>query len=216
MIHVLIADDHKIMIDGLKVLLEKAPDIKVVGEATNGIQVLDALDRGGVDIIILDIEMPGLDGVDVTREVIKRFPDVKILVLSMYKKEEFIVGLVRMGVDGYVLKENGRDELVKAVRKISEGKKYYDEKVTETIIESMSKPQKAHPAETLRLTRREKEVLELIADGLTTPKMAERLHIANSTVETHRRNLIEKTGVANSKELIRFAVENGFTSSGHR
>ena len=210
MIQVVIADDHQIVLDGLKSLLRYEKDIKVIGEALNGIKLLELLKTQQADIAVIDIDMPLMNGIETTKEIRARYPAIKILILSMYNDNNYISRLIESGASGYILKNKGKEELVSAIRKIAEGGQYLGDAVIKTLMDEMQKPKKNIDDNKVPLTKREKEVLILIANGKTTPIIADKLCIANSTVETHRRNLIDKLGVANSKELIKFAFENGY------
>lgn len=210
MINVIIADDHQIVLDGLKSLLEREKDICPVGEALNGFELLAQLEKKQVDVAVIDIDMPRMNGIETTKEIRTRFPDVKVLILSMYNDNEYIKQLVEVGASGYILKNKGKEELVNAIKKIASGSEYLGEDIIKTIMEEMKRPKKTFNDNKIPLTKREIEVLKLIAHGCTTPQIADKLCIAHSTVETHRRNLIDKLGVANSKELIRYAIENDY------
>lgn len=207
-IKVLIADDHQMVIDGLMSLLECESHIEVVGQALNGKAVLEILEKQEVDIAILDIEMPELTGVEATKIIKEKYPNVKVLILSMYNTEKFVQNLIEIGADGYILKNKGKEELVKALHYIMEGDEYFGREVEKTY--RKAKKKKSVENEHVRLTKREKEVLKLIAIGDTTPIISNKLFIAASTVETHRRNLIEKTGVRNSKGLVKYAIDNNY------
>ena len=208
-IKVIIADDHKIVIDGLKSLLQLEETIEVVGEAYDGKQVLDILKNQKVDIAVLDIEMPFLSGIELTRIIKKDFPQVKVLILSMYNTEKFVHNVIEIGADGYILKNKGKEELVLAIKYIMDGDEYFGREVEKTY--RMSQKKKYDEIKNVKLTKREIEVLKLTAAGDTTPIISEKLFIAHSTVETHRRNLIEKTGVrGGSKGLVKYAFEKGY------
>lgn len=209
-IRVILADDHQIVLDGLSFVLRDVPDIEVVGMVNDGEKVLEILrlNRDGVDVAVLDISMPVLNGIETTHKIHRMYPQVKVLILTMYGSEGFISQMAQLGVAGYMLKESGGEELQKAIRAVSRGEKYYDKAVVNTLLESISQNQgKAIP----KLTKREIDVLRLIGQGLSTPEISGQLHIAPSTVDTHRRNLIDKLGVNNTKGLIKYAVENGYT-----
>lgn len=212
-INVLLADDHQIILDGLQALIDNIEDIHVVAQVNNGQQVINFLrqHKNEVDIVVLDIEMPQADGVQVAQTIKKQYPDIKILILSMYDTEGFVTQMIQIGVSGYILKERGSDELELAIRKIHRGEEYFSQSVTKILVDSIRAGNSVSNPKKLKLTKREIEVLRLIGQGRTTPKIAEVLFIAPSTVDTHRRNLIDKLGVANSRELIRYAVENGYT-----
>lgn len=209
-ITVLLADDHQIVLDGLRTMLEKEQNIEVVGLASNGHQALRIISGQKVDIAVLDIEMPDMDGIEVTKKIRLEQPETKVLILSMYSNDTFIKKLIELGVSGYILKNQGQEELVTAINRVAIGDEYFGESVTKAIIKGMKKS--GIEEVSVKLTQREIEVLKLIGFGMSTPEIAEKLFIAHSTVETHRRNLIDKTGVANSKGLIRYALKNGYTN----
>jgi two-component system, NarL family, nitrate/nitrite response regulator NarL len=213
MINVIIADDHQIVLDGLKSLLEREKDICSVGEALNGIELLTLLEKKQADVAVIDIDMPRMNGIEATKEIKKLYPEVKVLILSMYNDNEYIRQLIETGASGYILKNKGKEELVNAIRKIATGGEYYGDAVVKTLIADIKKPRKSPSDVSITLTKRETEVLELIAEGNSTPLIADKLFIAHCTVETHRRNLIDKLSVANTKELIRYAIENGYIKS---
>lgn len=207
MIKILLADDHKIVLDGLSSIISSNEQMTVVCEATNGRQVLDMLATNEVDVAVLDIEMPELNGVELTKILVDKYPRIRILILTMYNEIGFIRRVIEAGAHGFVLKDNGKHELVEAIMKVHSGEEYFGVDVANTLISSMKSTTVAGE---VKLTKREIEVLKLIANGKTTPIISNELFIAHTTVETHRRNLIEKTGVSNSKGLVKFAMENGY------
>nr|WP_319570077.1 response regulator transcription factor [uncultured Draconibacterium sp.] len=210
MINVIIADDHQIVLDGLKSLLEGEKDICMIGDALNGKQLLALLEKKRANVAVVDIDMPLMNGIETTKEIKALYPDMKVLILSMYNDNEYIRRLIEAGASGYILKNKGKEELVNAVRKVAAGGQYLGETVIKTLMDNMQKNKKNSVDNKILLTKREKEVLRLIANGNSTPQIADKLFIAPSTVETHRRNLIDKLGVANSKELIKYAIENDY------
>ncbi len=210
MINVIIADDHEIVIDGLASILNKEDDINVVGKAMNGNDVIKLLRNCRVDVAVLDIEMPGKTGVELSLYIKKNYPDVKILILTMYKTQEFVSQIISAGANGYILKNKGSEELVKAIRAVKEGHSYIGQEITEVLIEAMKTKNKKDKIPEVKFTKREKEVLPLIVEGRTAREIAEMLYIGRATVETHRKNLIEKAGAANVRELIRLAIKNGW------
>jgi len=207
MIKVLIADDHHIVVEGLTSLLENESDIHIISTAKNGEDVLPILQNSQIDVAILDISMPKIDGVELTKYIKANYPNTKILILTMHNEIGFIRRIIESGAHGYILKNKGKEELVRAIHSLYEGNEYLGEEVTKTLFSSI---RNSNMYGEIKLTKREKEVLKLIADSYTTPKIAIALNIAHSTVETYRRNLIEKTGVKNSKGLVKFAIENGY------
>lgn len=207
MINILLADDHDIVVEGLKSLLQNEKEINIIGEAKNGKEVIPILEKSNINVAVIDISMPIMNGVELTKYIKSKFPKVKILILTMHNEIGFIRRIIEAGAHGYILKNKGKEELVKAINLLYNGENYLGEEVTKTLFSSL-RDKKVYGE--IKLTKREKEVLRLIANSYTTPKISEELHIANSTVETHRRNLIEKTGVENSKGLVKFAVKNGY------
>ncbi len=203
---IIIADDHQIVIDGLKSLLVQQPHIKVVGEAANGKEALKLIENTEVDIAVLDISMPEMNGVEAAKIIKKQYPEIKILILTMHDGSEFIHELIEIGANGYILKNRGTEEFVEALEVIANGEEYIKGQVLNTLLKAVRKPK----SKTVQFTRREKDVLRLIVDEHTTSEISAKLNIANSTVETHRRNLIEKTGVKSSLGLVRYAIENGY------
>lgn len=210
-INVLIVDDHRIVIDGIRSLLKDSDQIHIVGEALNGKEALTVLSEKTVDIIILDIEMPVMNGIEVTKIVKEKYADTKVLILTMYDTPEFVQQAIEIDADGYILKNRGAEELESALQALASGGDYYGKEANKTLRSGLRR-KKQNDINEIQLTKREREVLKLIADGKTTPQISEILFIAHSTVETHRRNLIEKTQVENSsKGLIKFAIENEYT-----
>lgn len=206
MTKVLIADDHQMFVDGLKSLLEEEKDLCVVGEAKNGLEVLDICDREPVDIVIMDINMPLMDGIQTSKELSKRHPAVKILGLSMYNDRDYISDILKAGALGYVLKNTGKENLLKAISTLQSGANYLSEEVSKTLLSSFIKNVQYDQAME-KLSDREKEVLECIATGLTTHEIGDKLFISKNTVETHRKNLLYKLKARNTAELINNAYK---------
>lgn len=206
MIKILIADDHQMFIDGLKSLLEGSAEICVVGEARNGQEVVELCALKAVDIVIMDINMPGMDGIQATRELLKKHPAIKVLGLSMYNDREYISDMLKAGALGYILKNTGKESLLNAIYTLHSGANYLGEEVSKTLLNSfMKNPQLAKIIE--KLSDREKEVLECIATGLTTHEIADQLFISKNTVETHRKNLLYKLKARNTAELVNNAYK---------
>ena len=207
MINILIADDHQMIIDGLKSMLAAEGEMQVVGEACNGKEVLARLKQVAVDLILMDINMPELDGIDTTRKLKAQYPRVKVLILTMYNKPEFIRNLMEAGADGYILKNTGKEELLLAIHQLHAGQPYWGKEVTKTVMESL---RRGGANNSFSLTKREKEILKLIVAECTTPEIAEKLFISPFTVETHRKNLLSKLNAKNTAGLVKWAVENGY------
>lgn len=209
MIKVIIADDHKMVVEGLLSLIELHKEISVVGTATHGKEVLHLLENNEVDVVVLDIEMPVMDGVEATKIIRKQYPNIKILILTMYNTIGFIRKIAETGAHGYILKNKGTEELITAIHKVHNGGEYFGEDVTKTLIASIKNK---NIAGEIKLTKREIEVLKLLVEGKTTKEISNILTIGGTTVSTHRKNLLAKTGISNTPGLVRFAVKNGYTS----
>ncbi len=209
MIKLLIADDHQIVIDGVKLMLVDQDDIKCVAEANNGEEVIRILNNQEVDIILLDINMPVMDGIETCKQVKKHHPDVKVLALSMFKEASMIKLMLEHGASGYLLKNAGQDEVLEAIRKVNNNMEYYSFDVLQTVMRSLTKneEEKQNKPFIPSLTRREKQVLQLIVDEFTTAEIADQLFIGFGTVETHRRNLLMKLEARNTAGLVRMALE---------
>lgn len=208
-IKVIIVDDHKIFLDGLRTVLEGAEQLNVIGEAESGDQLLELLKEAKPDILLLDINMPGKDGIELTKMLKISRPEIKILLLTMHNETGIIQKGLEAGIDGYVLKNTDRYELIGAIETIMEGESYYSEKVTKTIMEGLKPQGQGSYANAVKLTKREKDVLKLIAEEFTTSEMAEKLMISQHTIESHRKNLLSKLNVRNTAGLVRYAVKNG-------
>lgn len=212
MIKVIIADDHQMFIDGIKSLLVNEKGIKVAGQALNGKEVIALLEKEPADIVLLDVNMPEMDGIEATKLIRQRFPSVKILMLTMYNNHEFVFGLMNAGASGYILKNTGRTELLDAIKSVNEGKTFYSKEVTETILQNFSKKPAEQRVEAAHLTEREKDVLKLIAQEYNTQEIAAELFISTNTVETHRKNLLSKLQAKNIAGLVKFAIQTGLVS----
>ncbi|MEM6379044.1 MAG: response regulator transcription factor [Bacteroidota bacterium] len=204
-IKVLLADDQRLFVDGLVAVLEQAKEIEIVGQVYDGEQVLEFLEKQEVDIIVLDVEMPNLNGVDAAAIITQKYPKIKILILSMYNDKRFIVNLMRLGVAGYILKNKSKEELVSAIYNVHRGNAHFGLEVLNSIAKTDNRPAK----EDVELSDRQKEILIKIAEGNTTKQIADLLHISETTVNTHRRNLLRKLGVPNEKFLVRYAIRKG-------
>ncbi len=209
MIRVYIADDHQVLLDGLQTLLATVDDLTVVGVGQNGQEVLKFLKDHEVDVILLDINMPVLNGIETCKILHKDYPELKVLALSMYEKASFIQQMLKNGASGYILKNTGQDELVEAIRTVNGGGQYLSKVVSDTLMQSMMGKSALARQYIPEMTRREKEILTLIAKEYTTQEISDQLHISLNTVETHRKNLLSKFGVRNSVGLIKVALERG-------
>ena len=210
-IKIIIADDHDVIIDGLMALLSTESDLQVVGRANNGKQLLEVIKNKPVDLIILDIEMPEMNGVEAAEKLKEKHPTLKILVLTMFNTPDFIANLLRHGVDGYILKNSRKKELLQAIRSVMSGRSFYAPEVTDIMMASF-RHEKPSKAETPELTPREKDIVRLIAEEYTSREIGEKLFISFHTVERHRKNIIAKLGVKNVAGLVKYAVKNGLTN----
>lgn len=208
MIKLLIADDHQVLIQGLVELLSGFDHIDVTHTANNGQQVMHILKENEIDVILLDINMPIMNGLDTCKKVKEKYPDIKVLALTTLDKGSFIQQMLKNGASGYLLKNTCQDELLTAIETVYKGETFINDQTNKILLNSlMNKNSNASFIPTL--TRREKEVLDLIAKEMTTKEVSEELHISLNTVETHRRNLIQKFNVRNSVGLIREAIQKG-------
>jgi two-component system, NarL family, response regulator NreC len=207
---ILLADDHQVIIDGLKALLSGEPDMEVIGQATDGLQVLPKVLELKPEIVVLDLMMPGLGGLEVARQLRDRAPATKVIVLSMHSNDAYVVEALRNGAAGYVLKQAEARALVDAIRTVRGGTRYLSPPLSEEKLERWEMDAKAAPFDPYdTLSTREREVLQLAAEGLTSAAIGERLAIGKRTVETHRANLQRKLGVRTQADLVRFAVKKG-------
>lgn len=210
---IFIADDHRIVRDGLRSLIERENDLELVGMATNGRQALQMTRKLKPDVVIMDISMPDLNGIDATSQIVDEVPDVKVIALSMHSEKLLIDGMLRAGAAGYLLKESAFEELIKAIRIVCAGKKYLSPDVTDIVLRDYLSPSKDNADPQMQdLTLREREVLQLIAEGGTTKEVASRLNISIKTVESHRGRIMEKLGLHTVAELTKYAVRHGITS----
>jgi two-component system, NarL family, response regulator NreC len=210
-IRIFIADDHAVFRSGLKELLEKDPDFKVVGETGNGFDTIRMVTDTEMDVLLLDVSMPGLSGARVAEEVLKLKPNLAIVVLTMHEDEYYLQEFFRLGVRAYVLKKSTGTDVAQAVRAAQKGEQYIDPALAGVVISSYVGRQPKKP-KTQRLdvmTPRELEVLTLLAYGHTNAEIAERLHISERTVESHRNNIMTKMEFKSRAQLVRFAIDNG-------
>jgi DNA-binding NarL/FixJ family response regulator len=207
---IVLAEDHAVVRQGLRALLEKEPGFSVVGEASDGLQVADLVERTKPDVLVLDLVMPGLGGLDVAREVVRRSPRARIVILSMHASEAFVVQAFRRGASAYVLKESTAAELVHAIREVLAGRRHLSPPFSHTAIEEYVARAKEGEVDVYeRLTTRERQVVHLAAEGLSNPAIGERLGISPRTAQTHRAHVMEKLGLRTRRDLIVYAVGRG-------
>ncbi len=209
---VLLVDDHVVVRQGLKALLADEPDIEVIGEASNGREALDRLPELGPDVVLMDISMPGLNGIEATRQIQQRYPDVKVVVLSMHANEEYVFQVLQAGASGYVLKQSDSMEVLTAIRAAVAGGSFLSPPISRTVIEDYVRRAEARgQADDLEmLTTREREVLQLLAEGRSNREIAAELSISVKTVETHRSNMMNKLGLSSKTELVKYALRKGW------
>lgn len=211
---IVMADDHKVVRQGLKALLEGEADFSVVAEASDGLQACELVEKHKPDVLVVDLMMPSLNGLDVARQVRKRFPRTQVILLSMHANEAYVLEALRNGAIGYVLKESGVTDLVRAVRQAAIGQRFLSPPLSDRAIQAYAERtqnSQVDPYDTL--TSREREVFQLAAEGGSNREIAERLSISARTVETHLTNLMRKLDLSGRPELIRFAVDRGVISS---
>jgi DNA-binding NarL/FixJ family response regulator len=205
----ILADDHPIVRQGLRHLLEGEPEFRIVGEAGDGVEALQLVERLKPNILIVDMMMPGLNGLEVLRQIKKHSPTTRTIVLSMQSADAYVIEALKNGAAGYVLKETGPGELVKAVREVVQGNQFLSAKISERFQASGQKV-KDTPLDAYKtLTAREREILQMTVEGRTSVEVGEKLMISPRTVEIHRRNLATKLGIKNQADLIRFAIKRG-------
>ncbi|PBQ30266.1 DNA-binding response regulator [Sphingobacteriaceae bacterium] len=200
-----IVDDHQIMIDGIKSLLAISNAFEVVGEQTNPLKAIEAIPEKKADILITDISMKEMSGIELARKMRVSMPDLKILALSMYSDRETISEMLVAGINGYVLKNTGMEELIAALTKISQGHQFFSEEVTAEMMKAFSQP-KIDSKELVNLTNRELEIVKLIAEEYSNAQIGDKLFISERTVETHRKNIFRKTNTKSVAGLVKFAI----------
>ena len=212
-IKILLADDHKIVRDGIKLMLQPITGIEVVAEANNGNEVMEILDRTGIDLIIMDINMPGMDGIQAARKVKERMPDTKILALTMSNDDLNIRQMIQAGASGYIMKSAGRNELKEAISEIMEGRHYFSTEAAQSVLMDLVKGKgRSSEPEYVHITNRELEILGLIIKEFTNQEIAEKLFISSRTVDAHLRNLLQKTGARNTAGLVKYAFQHNIIS----
>lgn len=209
MISVLVADDHSIVREGLRRLIEGEGDIRLCGEASDGGEVLAQVEKHRPDVVILDIGMPQVTGLETLEQIRKKHPEIRTILLSIHSDPPMVQNAVALGVDGYLLKNARPDEILAAIRAVIRGGSYFSPPIAREIVAQIREPRPASEQPFATLSAREREVLHLIADGLSAKEIASRLSISAKTVEAHRTSLMRKIGVRKATELVRYAVRHG-------
>lgn len=212
---ILLVDDHKITRDGLNALIEKQPDMGVIGEAENGRDAVRLVQKLMPDVVIMDISMPDLNGIDATRQIRAVSPSTKVIALSMYSDKRYVEGMLSAGVSGYLVKNCAFDELVNAILAVINERAYLSPSITDIVMKDYARKltgveETSFPE--CKLSSREREVLQLIAEGYNSEQIAAKLFISTKTVSTHRRNIMEKLDIDNIADLIKFALREGLTA----
>lgn len=208
---IVIAEDHTILREGLKSLLSSSPEFTIVGEAGDGREAIDLVERLKPDLVLTDLSMPRMNGMEAIREIKRRSPVTRLIVLTVHNTEEYILATLKAGADGYVLKDATHSELVMAIRNVLQGKSYLSPGISEQLIEGYLEGKKALPPSSPweSLTQREREILKLIAEGYRNREIADFLYISVKTVEKHRANLMQKLDLHNTSALTAYAMEKG-------
>jgi len=206
---IMIVDDHKILRDGLRNMIEKYPNFKVVGEATDGREALKLSQSLKPDVVIMDVAMEGLNGVEATQQIVQQSPEIKIIGLSMHSNKRFILGMFKAGAYGYLLKDSDSSELIEAIKKVAQNKKYISQRISGAIVDELISPTRKEETE---LSQREKEILQLIAEGKSSKEIAEILFLSSKTVDSHRKNIMDKLELYNIPDLTKYAIKTGLTT----
>ncbi len=209
-IKLVIADDHEIFRKGLRIVLNEIDEVKVIGEAQNGHECLEILKNQEADLILMDIRMPVMDGIEATKKILEKYPRVKVIALTMFEEISYFNQMIEAGADGYLLKKTNKDELQRAIIQVMSGESCFSEE----FISNVNRSQRpAVRLASIELTDREQEVLELICKGLSNAEIARFLGVSTRTVDGHRAHLLEKTGAKNSPHLVMFAIKNGLINA---
>lgn len=211
-IKIIIADDYQLFREGLFSLLTESKDIVVVAQAENGRDVIAKAQELNPDIIIMDISMPEINGVEVTLKLFKEFPAIKIIALSVHSEKQYIKGMLEAGALGYLSKNCSYDELIDSIHTVYNGKKYLSDKITEILIQDYLGKEEDRPESETDLTDRESEVLKLIAEGVSTSEISERLFLSVKTIGTHKLHLLEKLNLRTSADLVKYAIKKDIVS----
>ena len=209
----MIADDHRVFREGIVSILENTGEIRVIAQAQDGKEVMEKLRKARPELILMDISMGEAGGIETTRLVKEQYPEIKVLVLSMHSESSYIVRMLEAGASGYLLKDAGSAELINAIKAVAQGHTYFSSQVSATLVDQLVKGKKPPERKAgVPLTRREIEVLRLIAEEYSNPEIADKLFISIRTVDTHRRNLLEKLGVKNTAGLVKYAIKHGLVA----
>lgn len=212
-IRVMLVDDHKILREALHSVLERDKDIVLLADASDGSEAQQMARALKPDVMVMDIGLPGVSGIELTRRLQRELPAIRVLALSTFSDRRIVLQMLDAGASGYIVKSAGRDELLRGIRALAQGRTYLCPEVSAVVVNSVRGTRSDDKPEGERLGRREREVLRLLADGSTSPEIAATLHIATSTVEVHRRNIMRKLDLHSVAELTKYAIRNGLTSA---
>ena len=211
-LRLLLADDHGMFREGLRALIEKQTDLEVVGEAANGREAVRLARDLTPTVVVMDVSMPDLNGVEATRRILKRSPKAKVIALSMHSDRRFVVEMLRAGAQGYLLKDCAYEELVCAIRTVAGGRVYLSPRIAGVVLEDCVRSAAPEAAPASALTARQREVLQLLAEGHGTKQIARRLHVSAKTIDTHRHNIMNRLNIRSVAELTKYAVREGLTT----
>lgn len=214
-IKILIVDDHQLIINGIKVMIESVEDFQIIGECNDGNSAVELVNKLQPNVIIMDISMPGISGIEATKLILKNNPEIKILALTQHEESEYVLQLLNAGGFGYLLKNSRKEEFIEAIYSVSKGVKYFSKKISNLLLNNLLETN-ATENSTVRtkitLTKREREITQKIAEEMSNQQIAEQLNISLRTVETHRRNIMQKLNVKNAVSLVRYAVQHNLVS----
>ncbi|NOR73942.1 MAG: response regulator [Draconibacterium sp.] len=208
-IKVLVTDDHQLFREGLVNLLFSAPDIEVVAQAVDGMDAIKKVSHFKPDVLLIDIAMPNMNGIEATREIKEKMPEIKIIALSMHSEKQYVKGILEAGADGYLLKNSTYQQLTDAIKSVHAGKKYLSTDITTMIINGYLEPSKNDSEGISTLSKREKEIFILYAEGKSTREISEKLFISVKTVGTHKQHILEKLNLKSNSDLIKYAIKKG-------
>jgi len=205
---VILVDDHKLFREGLRLLLNNSENINVIAEASNGIEFLEIAEDCNDAIVLMDIEMPEMNGIDATKQILEKCPDLKIIALTMFGEDEYYYQMIEAGVKGFLLKNTSIDEVLDAIETVSRGENCFSQELLYNIVRNLSHANRTNYNDP-NLSEREIEILQLICEGLSNQEIADKLFISKRTVDTHRSNILDKTGTNNTASLVMYAIRKG-------